>query len=62
MMWVETTTRQPSTSEVMAQLSITPSTALPLSRGTMEYWRVIILRREPEPVLLMQQLVLNPNS
>jgi hypothetical protein len=47
---------------VNAQLSKTLSTALPLSRGVVRVKCLIILRREREPVLQMQQLVRHPNS
>jgi hypothetical protein len=47
---------------VNAQLSTTLSTALPLSDEAVGVKSLIILRREREPVLQMQQLVLHPNS
>jgi len=62
MMWFETTTRPHNDNAVNAQPNTTPSTALPLSEGAMRLKCLIILRREREPVLQMQQLVLHPNS
>jgi hypothetical protein len=64
MMCVDTITRPPNDKAVNAQLSTTLKTALPLSGGAagVNVKCLIILRREPAPVLLMQQLVLHPNS
>ena len=62
MMCVETITRPPNDKAVNAQLSTTLSTALPLSDEAVGVKSLIILRREREPVLQMQQLVLHPNS